>query len=153
MSRPRPEFGSLNQRARPTGIMHPDQGWHLSHWYEAPREDPAQPEVYVYTDAMSYAPGDEVIFHGSSTAPGISLEIWRDGLRPECVYARDGIAAPFVPMPAHAYRDGCQWPEIDRWTVPAATPSGFYRVAAWCQRPDGSRFLQHHCFVVRPPAG
>ncbi|MFU1983800.1 N,N-dimethylformamidase beta subunit family domain-containing protein [Bordetella hinzii] len=153
MSRTRPEFGPLNQRPRPTGIMHPDQGWHLSHWYEAPREDPAQPEVYVYTDDLSYAPGDTVVFRASSTAPRFSLEIWRDGMQPACVHAADDIAGEFTPMPARAYREGCGWPEAHRWTVPADAPSGFYRVASWCQRADGSRFLQHHFFVVRPAAG
>jgi hypothetical protein len=153
MSRSRPEFGPLNQRPRVTGIMHPDQGWHLSHWYEAPREDPSLPEVYVYTDAMSYAPGDEVAFHGSSTASAFSLEIWKDGVTPVCVHAQDGLSTAFVPMPKQAYRNGCDWPVAHRWTVPEDAASGFYRVAAWCQRDDGSRFLQHHFFVVRPPAG
>lgn len=152
MSRARPEFGAFNQRPRPTSVMHPDQGWHVSHWYEAPREDPALPEVYVYTDAMSYAPGDTVVFHGSSTAPRFSLEIWRDGVTPDCVHARDELAGEFAPMPQHAYRDGCAWPEVHRWAVPADAASGFYRVAAWCERTDGSRFLQHHFFVVRPAA-
>ncbi|OWT80424.1 MULTISPECIES: N,N-dimethylformamidase beta subunit family domain-containing protein [unclassified Achromobacter] len=152
MSRARPEFGAFNQRPRPTSVMHPDQGWHVSHWYEAPREDPALPEVYVYTDAMSYAPGDTVVFHGSSTAPRFSLEIWRDGVTPDCVHARDELAGEFAPMPPQAYRNGCGWPEVHRWTVPGDAASGFYRVAAWCARADGSRFLQHHFFVVRPAA-
>jgi hypothetical protein len=153
MSRARPEFGAFNQRPRPTSVMHPDQGWHVSHWYEAPREDPALPEVYVYTNAMSYAPGETVVFHGSSTAPRFSLEIWRDGVTPDCVHAQDELAGDFAPMPPRAYKDGCAWPEVYRWTVPADAASGFYRVAAWCERTDGSRFLQHHFFVVRPAAG
>ncbi len=45
-----------NIRPRPSVAMHSDNNWHLSHWYEMPREDPESPEVYTYTDAMSYAP-------------------------------------------------------------------------------------------------
>jgi len=53
-------------------------------------------------------------------------------------------------MPPRAYRDGCNWPVAHVWRVPDDAASGFYRVAAWTQRADGSRFLQHHFFVVRP---
>ena len=49
----RPEFGRMNIRLRPSVAMHVDNNWHLSHWYEMPREDPQSPEVYTYTDAMS----------------------------------------------------------------------------------------------------
>ncbi|MBV6306332.1 GldG family protein [Candidimonas humi] len=146
----RPEFGALNQQARQSGVMHPDAGLHLSHWYEAPREDPALPEIYVYTDAMSYAPGDEVAFHASCTAARWTLEVWRDGARPQCVYKADDVAGRFTPMPKQAYRDGCDWPVALRWRLPEDAASGFYRVASWCARADGSRFLQHHFFVVRP---
>lgn len=149
----RPEFGPLNQRARPTGIMHPDQALHLSHWYEAPSEDPARPEVYVYTDGMSYEAGDEILFHASSTAQRWTLEVWLDGQEPQCVHVQEGIAGEFAPMPRQAYRDGCGWPEAHRWRLPQDAASGFYRVAAHCERADGSRFLQHHFFVVRPAAG
>src|SRR5690606_9815627 len=51
-----------------------------------------------------------------------------------------------------AYRNGCDWPVAHRWQLPDDLASGFYRVASACERSDGSRFLQHHFFVVRPKA-
>src|SRR5262249_6338933 len=47
--------------------------------YEHPLEDPRYPEVWLYTDRLSYAPGDTVSVHASSTVPTLSIEIARDG--------------------------------------------------------------------------
>lgn len=146
----RPEFKPINVHKRRVTAMHPDNAWHLSHWYETPREDPAVPEVYTYTDALSYDPGDEVGFHTSSTAKTWTLQVWRDGARPELVYEAKDLPGDFHPTPATAYRDGCGWPESHRWTLPADMASGFYRIVSICQLESGANFLQHHFFVVRP---
>jgi hypothetical protein len=130
--------------------MHADDHWLSAHWYEAPREDPAWLEVYTYTDAISYAPGEEVRFHASSTAPSWTLQIYRDGLRPALVHEATEIAGAFTPMPATAYKSGCGWPVRHHWRLPSDLASGFYRVVSSCARTDGSRFVQHHFFVVRP---
>ena len=53
-----PELGPINIGPRHSHPMHADDHWLSHHWYEAPREDPAWPEIYVYTDSISYAPGD-----------------------------------------------------------------------------------------------
>lgn len=148
----RPEFGSTNIRDRNVSVMHPDDAWHLGHWYEAPREDPAYPEVYVYTDAISYAAGEEVEFRASSTADEWCLQVWRDGAEPVLVHEALGLPGAFHPTPKTAYRDGCGWPVAYSWRLPDDLASGFYRVASWIVRADGSRFLQHHFFVVRPDA-
>ncbi|MEQ8813476.1 MAG: hypothetical protein RLO51_29070 [Thalassobaculum sp.] len=145
-----PEYGPMHVRPRQTTVMHPGEAWHLSHWYEAPREDPAVPEVYTYTDAMSYAPGAEVGFHSSSTAGRWSLEIWRDGARPVLVHEAADLPGAFHPTPEQAYRTGCGWPVAYRWTLPADLGSGFYRVVSSCDQGGGSRFVQHHFFVVTP---
>lgn len=149
---PRPEFGPMNLRPRRSVPMHADDHWLHVHWYEAPREDPAWPEVYTYTDAMSYWPGDEVKFHASTTAPRWSLQVWRDGLNPQLVHSATDLPGAFTPMPDQAYRNGCGWPVRHSWRLPAHMPSGFYRVVSTCPRAD-SLFVQHHFFVVRPRAG
>ena len=145
----RPEFRPMNRRSRGTSVMHPGSDWHLSHWYEAPREDPAVPEVYTYTDDISFAPGEEVAFRSSSTAAW-SLEVYRDGVRPARVHLAENLPAAFHAMPDRAYRDGCGWPVAHRWRLPEDMPSGFYRVVSSCDLGNGSRFVQHHFFVVRP---
>ena len=72
-----PELGPLNVAPRKVRPMHADEHWGSQPWYEAPRGDPAIAEVYTYTDAMSYDPGDEVVFRSSATA-----KAWLGQMRP-----------------------------------------------------------------------
>ena len=130
-----------------------DHHWQEMRPYEAPREDPAWHEIHVYTDAMSYAAGETVRFHGSTNAPDWAIEITRDGARPEPVHAASGLAGRFTPMPKGAYAEGCGWPVLHEWVIPDGQRSGFYVVESSVERPQGGRFVQHHSFVVRPGAG
>jgi hypothetical protein len=140
----------MNVGRRQIGPMHADQSWHELRWYEAPREDLAWPEVYTYTDAISYLPGAEVRFHASATAERWDLEIYRDGARPQVVYRASDLPGGFTPAPKDAYKAGCQWPLAHSWRLPEDLASGFYGVQSTCRRPDGGVFVQHHFFVVRP---
>jgi hypothetical protein len=144
-----PELAPFNRGPRRSAPMHADHHWTSLHWYEAPREDPAWPEIYAYTDRMSYAPGDTVRIHASGTAPRWRLQVYRDGLRPAPLHEVE-LPGAFVPMPKDAYKAGCGWPVAHALRLPDDLASGFYRMAASCPRADGSRFLQHHFFVVRP---
>ena len=145
-----PELGPLNIRPPKAWAMSADDHWQSSPWYEAPRDDPTLPEVYTYTDAMSYDPNDEVVFHTSTTAPNWTLEIYRDGYRPQTVHKVDAIAGVHTPTPPEAYRTGCGWPVSHRWRLPKDLRSGFYRVVSTCARANLGKFVQHHFFVVRP---
>lgn len=98
------------------GPMHADSGWPDRRWYDAPRNDPAWPEVHTYTDAISYDPGDTVVFHSSTHAPQWTLEVVLDGLQPETVFSSEPLAGAFHDVPANAYEAGCGWPESLRWT-------------------------------------
>ena len=136
--------------------IYPTSGDH--HWqemrpYEAPRGDPDWHEVYVYTDAISYAPGETVRFHGSTNAAEWRIEVVRDGLHPATVHREDGLPGRATPMPEGAYEKGCDWPVLHSWTLPADLPSGFYLVESSVARHQGGRFVQHHFFVVRPAVG
>jgi hypothetical protein len=143
-------FGSINQGPRRSLAMHGDEHWLTSHWYERPREDPAWPDVHLYTDALAYDPGGRVRFFASTTAACFALEIYRDGMVPQLVHSVSHLPGTFTPMPSDAYRSGCGWPEIHRWQIPSDMPSGFYVVVSSCDRPNGSRYVQHHFLVVRP---
>ncbi len=145
-----PELGPLNLRPPKAWAMAADDHWQANPWYEAPRDDPSLPEAYTYTDAMSYDPGDEVVFHTSTTAPNWTLEIYRDGYRPRTVHKVDAIAGVHAPLPPEAYRNGCGWPLSHRWRLPKDLRSGFYRVVSTCARSNLGKFVQHHFFVVRP---
>jgi hypothetical protein len=132
------------------GPMHADSGWPDRRWYDAPRNDPAWPEVHTYTDAISYDPGGTVVFHSSTQATHWTLEIVLDGLKPETVFRSGELPGAHHAVPADAYAAGCNWPECLRWQIPADARSGFYKVISSCLRPDGGRYVQHHFFVVRP---
>jgi hypothetical protein len=144
------EFRPMNVVKRHSLKMHPGDAWHLAHWYEAPREDPAVPEVYTYTDAISYAPGTEVAFHTSTTASRWTLQIYRDGAKPTLVHEAKNLPGQFHKMPERAYARGCDWPVSYQWQLPPDLGSGFYRVVSSCAFENGASFVQHHFFVVTP---
>ena len=147
------EAGAFNLGPRISQPMHGDQHWLSRHWYEIPRDDPEWPDVYTYTDAMSYAPGEEIAFHSSTTAPQWGIRIYRDGAEPELIHAADNLTGRHFPTPVDAYKAGCGWPVAYCWRLPLEISSGFYKVLSYCSRPDGGRFVQHHFFVVRPLPG
>ena len=61
------------------------------HYFEMASDDPARPQVWGYTDALSYAPGDEVALHLMSSEAQVPVRIARDGLHPQVVW--EGIVA------------------------------------------------------------
>jgi hypothetical protein len=128
------------------------QSYYLTHvhFYESPSEDPAVLEAWCYTDRMSYAPGETVSFHTSTTAKNFSIEVVRDGARPESVYRVDGLPGTMHKTPADAYASGCGWPVAHEWTIPADTRSGGYVVCTRAQDGDGEEVEQQHWFAVRP---
>lgn len=145
-----PEMGPHAIQPRRVRKGHADEHWLSDFRYEAPRDDPTFPDVYTYTDTISYDPGDEVRFHTSTTADRWSLVVYRDGLRPVTVHVADDLPGRHHPTPPTAYRDGCGWPVAHSFRLADDLTSGFYRVVSTCLRPDGERFVQHHFFVVRP---
>jgi len=120
--------------------------------YQFPREDPELAEVFVYTDRMSYDPGETVEFHVSTTADKWSMQIYRDGYHPEMVHESFDMRGEFTKTSETAYMDGCDWPVLHKWEIPKDLRAGFYRVVSTCLRKSGERFVQHHFVVVRPTA-
>jgi len=145
-----PETGPHAIHPRKVRKLHADEHFLSDYRYEFPREDPAFPEVYVYTDELSYDPGDTVRFHGSTTADRWTLQVYRDGHRPEMLVEVHDLPGSFSKTSETAYMDGCDWPVLHSWTIPADMRSGPCRVVASCLRKDGQRFVQHHFFTVRP---
>jgi hypothetical protein len=115
--------------------------------YEQPLEDPAYPEVWFYTDRLSYAPGTTVSFHASSTAPSFSLEIARDGGDAPPGECFDNIQAPLTRLRPGFIESGCDWPAAFRWRIPRDAPSGFYVATARTNGADPR--IQEHGFFVR----
>lgn len=95
------------------------------HYYEMASDDPARPQVWGYTAALSYKPGDTLRLHAMSSAPEARLTITRDGLAPQTVL-QTTIATRFAPTPADCSVKGCGWPVAFDSVIPADWSTGVY---------------------------
>lgn len=113
-------------------------------YYETASDDPSRPQVWGYTDRLSYAPGETMRLHAMSTAREIGLTILRDGLAP-VEMLRATIPGGFAPTPADCSFRGCGWPERAAIPIPAHWPSGVYRL-----RLEVPGHASEHMIVLRP---
>lgn len=119
-------------------------------------ELPPPPGLFIegYTDQLSYAPGDELAFHASSTAAVADLRIQRVGAERQTVLELSAIPVTSAPVPVRASSHGCQWPVAHRLTIPEDWSSGYYEVTlsvkdgggAFTHR--GTRTATSQCFFV-----
>jgi hypothetical protein len=136
----------------PASELKPTFAWSPIDW---PSERPfttAGPETWLYTDKLSYLPGDSVDFHLNTSAETFELEIIRDGVHPEIVYTATHLTAQTCDTPEDAYAAGCGWPVGHRWEVPEDLRSGFYLAIVRNPRPDGTYWEREHFFVVKAAA-
>lgn len=97
-----------------------------------------------YTGNVSYAPGDELTLHVSTTAPVFAAEITRHALQPERVWTKSELPGQSHPVPPDASSMGCRWPQSVVLKIPAEWRSGYYRVALRAGEASASCF-----FVLR----
>ena len=116
--------------------------------YDGIVDDPSLPQLWCYTDRLSYAPGERVAIHASSTLPGFTVDIVRDGVKAERV-ASLTLSAPFSIPPPAFLQDGCGWPEVGTWIVPDGLRPGFYLLIARGKAADGTVREAEHGFFVR----
>ena len=139
----------------PSGVAAgPPYAWSPRGWpSERPSDDPAAGEVWVYTDRLCYAPGEEVSFHLSATADRFSLEIYRDGPDRETVYLREDLTAAHCDTPPDAYASGCGWPVGHALRLPPEWRSGFYVVVVRAVSAAGEVWEREHGFTLRARPG
>lgn len=126
------------------------QGWRafdLS-YFEMSANDPAYPEIYAYCSAPSYAAGETVGLHVSTTADTFDLKVWRDGTRQDVVLEQTGLAGVFMPTPMDAYQAGCGWPVLAEIPVDPSWRSGVYVIELRATK-DGQERISEAGFVVR----
>jgi len=112
------------------------------------RVEPATTPPVGYADQVSYAPGDEVKLHISSTS--CDLEIVRLGAETKSVWKKAGVATKFHATPPDASANGCRWPVTLTLTVGTDWPSGYYE-CRMTTRPEGKKPATGTLFfVVRP---
>ncbi|CAN5182270.1 hypothetical protein BH23VER1_BH23VER1_33110 [soil metagenome] len=126
------------------------------------RADDAPAPLFVegYAGQVSYAPGDELTLHVSTSAREFSAEILRVGAEREQVWNEGGIAGASFPVPENASSHGCGWPAAVTLQIPEGWRSGYYHVALRASD-GGGKFVQRNTrtaegsayFVVREAAG
>src|SRR5438067_765697 len=126
-----------------TGGLHPRLA-------AAAAQEPKRQVWEGYTDQLSYAPGDEVKLHLSSSVPKLRFSVVRVRGRAEFPpYPAEGeVATALHPVPKDASSHGCRWPVAHKFKLPEETASGYYEVL--CHEPDKAAALAAAFFVVRP---
>lgn len=84
--------------------------------------------VEGYAGKVSYAAGQEVTFHVSTTAERFGFEVARIGATNVMVLQTNGISGAEHPIPENASSHGCGWPVSYRFSLPAEWESGYYEV-------------------------
>jgi len=84
--------------------------------------------VVGYPDQLSYAPGETIDFHLSSSAKSLSATIQRIGANEVTVWSKADIPVAAQPIPDKASSHGCGWPRTFQLTVPDDWNSGYYQV-------------------------
>lgn len=106
--------------------------------------------VEGYPGRLSYAAGDTVELHCSSSASTFSVEVVRAGARPEVVHRAEGVAADEHPVPPDAYAVGAGWPVAHRIRTDPSWRSGAYLVTLRADGVDGPEAESHALFAIRP---
>jgi hypothetical protein len=118
-------------------------------WFEFPTEDPAKIEVWGHTDATSYAPGETVNLHVTTTAATFDVTVIRDGGVAETVLERTGITGQFTPTPRNVFETGTGWPVGFSFDIPSTWRSGGYVVILKATDANGQSVEQEAFFILR----
>ncbi|HET6507842.1 MAG TPA: N,N-dimethylformamidase beta subunit family domain-containing protein [Baekduia sp.] len=126
------------------------------HWYqwirgERPGDDPSRLEVWGYAGRPSYAPGETLTLHVSTTASTFDVLVYRDGAEREVVHRATGLPGTVHPTPEDAYASGCRWPASVSVEIPGTWRSGGYVVELTVADERGTA-TQDGFFAVRPAA-
>ena len=114
--------------------------------------------VERYAGRVSYRPGEKLALHVSTTAPTFTIEIVRQGARPEVVFRRAGVPGRLSSISENASSHGCGWPVVVEMPVPESWKSGYYRVALTASDNGGkyvhrgTRTAESSCFFIVRPA-
>ncbi len=113
-----------------------------------------------YAGQVSYAPGEALTLHVSTSAPAFSAEIVRVGAERVSVWKQDGIVGAAHGIPEDASSNGCGWPVALSLPIPADWRSGYYEVALRIAD-GGGKYVRRNArsasatcyFVLREAAG
>lgn len=117
-------------------------------------QEPRPLFVEGYAGKVSYAPGETLSLHVSTSASEFSAEIVRLGGEVTKVWSSDSIAGQEYPVPENASSHGCGWPVALELPIPPDQQSGYYEVR-FRVRDRGGKFVQRNvrqsegsCFFI-----
>jgi len=94
-----------------------------------------------YGDEVSYAPGEILKLHTSTTGSSFSVSIARLGLKTEPLHTGTNIPGGVAAIPENASSAGCGWPVSYEFEIPVHWKSGYYRVV-FSTQDSGGKFVQ-----------
>ena len=106
--------------------------------------DADKPVIWIYTNKLSYAPGETVRMHVSSQAGEFDVAVYRYGATREKVWSKSGVVGTEYPVPADASANGCNWPVALEFELPQELRTGYYEIET---NPGSSN---SGYFIVRP---
>jgi len=109
-----------------------------------PQDDPDP----ATTPRMSYAPGERVALHVSTTAAEWELEVGRDGVTYQPLLTKAGLPGHHRVTPQDCSVNGCDWPVSFEFTIPDDWTPGGYLVTFRARR-GRDMVEEHHLFVLR----
>jgi hypothetical protein len=132
-------------------------GSQWSHWSERirgerPGRDRGALEIWGYAGQPSYAAGDVLTLHVSTTASRFDVLIYRDGASQEVVHRAVDVPGSRHETPDDAYATGCGWPAALEIELPQEWPAGAYVVELTAADERGTA-TQDGFFVLRPRRG
>ena len=104
--------------------------------------------VEAYCGELSYAPGESMTLHVSSSVYLYDVSIHRWGVPHELVWSDRDIPGVEQPTPADADANGCGWPVALTVPVESTWRSGFYLVTLTAHDAPADRAVGYACFVV-----
>jgi len=120
----------------------------LDNYYIGPARDDKVLEIWAYSDRFTYAPGDKVSLHVSTTAKRWDLEIGRDGATYLPVLRETDLPGRHHETQHHCSVEGCDWPVSYEFTIPAGWKEGGYLVTLRA-RSGANLVEEHHLFMLR----
>ena len=120
-------------------------------------DEPRPLFVEGYAGQVSYAPGETLTLHVSTSAAIYAAEIARIGAEAEVVWSKAEIPGKEYPVPRNASSHGCDWPVSVEVPIPPDQKTGYYEVR-FRVRDRGGEYVQRNIrqsesscyFIVRP---
>lgn len=132
--------------------------WLASAGVLAAADEPRPLFVEGYAGRVSYAPGEDLTLHVSTSAAAFAVEIVRLGAKAESVWSSASVPGREHPVPEDASSHGCRWPAAVTLKISAEWRSGYYQVS-FRVRDGGGKFIQRNtrtaegnCYFVLRPA-